>query len=294
MQNLLAVLSGIIDRHAVGNGITDSAIPGLSLIRADAPTMPMPVVYQPTLCLVAQGRKQVALNTRTYVYDAEKYLIASVELPLMGSVIEASAEQPYLCLCVDLDLAQLSDLALRHPMPGDDNELSPEGIALTETTPALLGATVRLAALLDTPGDIEALAPLVMREILYRLLTGPGNRTVRHMAQSNSRLSQIARAIRWIREHYTEACKIDEVAEIACMSRSTFHVHFKAITSMSPLEFRTQLRLHEARRLMLADAVDASSAGFRVGYDSPSQFSRDYAHMFGAPPARDVARLRVA
>ncbi len=205
-----------------------------------------------------------------------------------------SAERPYLCLRIDLDLAQLTELALRHPAPLDGHALSPEGIALTDTTPALLEATVRLAALLDTPGDIEALAPLVMREILYRLLTGPGNRTVRHMAQGNSRLNQIARAILWIREHYTQACKIDEVADIACMSRSTFHLHFKAITSMSPLEFRTQLRLHVARRLMLTDAVDAASAGFRVGYDSPSQFSRDYAQQFGAPPARHVARLRAA
>ncbi|MGJ9420627.1 AraC family transcriptional regulator [Massilia sp. CMS3.1] len=294
MKNLLASLSGIIGRHALGNGIVDTAISGVSLIRADAPTTPMPVVYRPTLCLVAQGRKQVVLNTSTYVYDAEQYLLASVELPLIGSVIEASAARPYLCLRIDLDLAQLSELALRHAMPVDQDELSPGGIALTGTTPELLGATVRLAALLDTPGDIEALAPLIMREILYRLLTGPGNRTVRHMAQGNSRLNQVARAILWIREHYTQACKIDEVADIACMSRSSFHVHFKAITSMSPLEFRTQLRLHEARRLMLAEAVDAASAGFRVGYESPSQFSRDYAQMFGTPPARDVARLRVA
>lgn len=289
-----ARLAEIIGRHARSDGIHASAIPGLSLLRSSAPTMPMPVVYEPTLCLIAQGRKRVVLGATAYVYDQAKYLVASVDLPVMGSVIEASPERPYLCLRLDLAMTELSDLAIRYPAGDEGGDGPASGILLNATTPGLLDAAARLAGLLDSPADIEALAPLVVREILYRLLTGRGNGLVRQMAHADSRLNQIARAIVWIRSHYTEACRIDEVAEVAGMSRSTLHAHFKAVTSMSPLEFRTQLRLQEARRLMVADAVDAASAGFRVGYESPSQFSRDYARVFGLPPARDADRLRGA
>jgi AraC-like DNA-binding protein len=291
-MNTLSMLADILARHTNADGIHESAIQGVGLIRSATPTMPMPVVYEPTLCLVAQGRKQVVLGTTAYVYDAAKYLVASVDLPVMGAVIEASEAKPYLCLRLDLDMTVLSELAIRHPAPELDNGAPPAGITLNETTPELLEAAVRLAGLLDTPRDIDELAPLVVREILYRLLTGPGYGLVRHMAQASSRLNQIARAIVWIRAHYTEAWNIDEVADVAGMSRSNFHAHFKAVTSMSPLEFRTQLRLQEARRIMVAEAMDAASAGFRVGYESPSQFSRDYGRAFGLPPARDALRLR--
>ena len=288
----LVKLVDIVGRHAPSDGIHATPIPGVGLIRSGTPTMPMPVVYEPTLCLVAQGRKQAMLGTTAYVYDAANYLIASVDLPVMGSVIEASASTPYLCLVLDLDMVELSDLALRHPLPEEKRSALPSGIALNETTPELLDASVRLASLLDRPDDIEALAPLVIREILYRLLTGTGNSILRQMAQADSRLNQIAKAIAWLRSHYKETCRIDDIADIAGMSRSAFHAHFKAVTSMSPLEFRSQLRLQEARRLMVSEAIDAASAGYRVGYESPSQFSRDYARMFGMPPAKDAGRLR--
>ncbi|WP_296947816.1 AraC family transcriptional regulator [uncultured Massilia sp.] len=288
----LARLADIIARHAPGDGAHDTILPGVSLLRASAPTMPMPVVYEPTLCLVAQGRKQAVLGTTAYVYDAANYLVASVDLPVMGSVVQASAEAPYLCLRLNLDMAALGDLALRHPAAGPEPAADGPGLALNRTTPELLDAAVRLAALLDAPADAGALAPLVVREILYRLLTGPGNHVVRQMAQANSRLNAIARAIVWLRAHYADACRIDDMADVAGMSRSTFHAHFKAVTSMSPLEFRTQLRMQEARRLMVAAGMDAASAGYRVGYESPSQFSRDYARLFGAPPAKDASRLR--
>jgi AraC-like DNA-binding protein len=168
------------------------------------------------------------------------------------------------------------------------------GLSLGRSTPALLDAAARLVGLLDTPADIAALAPLARREIFYRLLTGPDGAIVRHMAQSDSRLNQIARAIVWIRAHFREMCRIEDAADVAGMSRSTFHSHFKAVTTMSPIAFRTQLRMQEARRLMVGDAMDAASAGFCVGYGSPSQFSRDYLRMFGQPPARDAIRLRAA
>lgn len=288
----LKKLIDIVSRHVPGDGIHDSPIPGVDLIRSSTPTMPMPVVYEPTLCLIAQGRKRVMLGTTAYVYDPARYLIASVDLPVMGSVIEASESTPYLCLALDLDMTVLSDLALRHSLPDESDSAPDPGMALNDTTPELLDAMVRLISLLDSPADIEALAPLVTREILYRLLVDPRNSIVRQLARADSRLSQIAKAISWLREHYGEACRIEDIADLAGMSRSTFHAHFKSVTSMSPLEFRSQLRLQEARRLMVAEAMDAAGAGFRVGYESPSQFSRDYVRMFGAPPAKDAGRLR--
>lgn len=292
--NSLSKLVDIVGRHVRDDGIHSTAIPGVSLIRSASPTMPMPVVYEPTLCLVAQGRKQAMLGTTAYVYDPAKYLIASVDLPVMGSVIEASEAVPYLCLALDLDTAVLSELALRHPLREESVSAPPAGITLNDTTPELLDAAVRLAGLLDRPRDIEALAPLVIREMLYRLLTEKGNSLIRQMAQADSRLNQIAKAIAWLRGHYNEACRIDDLVGIAGMSRSSFHAHFKAVTSMSPLEFRNQLRLQEARRLMVTEAVDAAEAGYAVGYESPSQFSRDYARLFGMPPAKDAWRLRTA
>jgi len=288
----LKKLIDIVSRHVPGDGIHDSPIPGVDLIRSSTPTMPMPVVYEPTLCLIAQGRKRVMLGTTAYVYDPARYLIASVDLPVMGSVIEASEAAPYLCLALDLDMTVLSDLALRHSLPDESDGAPDAGMALNGTTPELLDAMVRLVSLLDSPADIEALAPLVTREILYRLLVDPRNSIVRQLARADSRLSQIAKAISWLREHYGQACRIEDIADLAGMSRSTFHAHFKSVTSMSPLEFRSQLRLQEARRLMVAEAMDAAGAGFRVGYESPSQFSRDYVRMFGAPPAKDAGRLR--
>lgn len=288
----LSTLVDLIGRHAPRDGTFPSRLPGVKLIRASAPTLPMPVIYEPTICIVAQGRKQAALGQTRYIYDPARYLTASVELPVMGSVIEASEAEPYLCLQLDLDLAELADLVLRHPPLAGAPVAPAEGLALNDVSPALLDAAARLLALLDTPDDVDALAPLITREILYRLLTGPGGGVIRHMAQADSRLNQVSRAILWIRTRYREPCRIEEAAEVAGMSRSTFHEHFRAITSMSPIAFRTQLRLQEARRLMVSDAADAASAGFAVGYDSPSQFSRDYSRLFGAPPARDAEQLR--
>lgn len=290
----LEKLVDTLNRHTQADGLYRTPLPGVSLARSGKPTMPMPVVYEPTLCLVAQGRKQVMLGTTAYAYDAATYLVASVELPVTGSVIEADRAEPYLCLVLDLDMTILSDLALRYPSQQSEDDYPSAGIALNTTSPELMDAAVRLVGLLDRPTDIDALAPLVVREILYRLLTGSGNSIVRQMAKADSRLNQIARPIAWLRRHYSEACRIDSMADMASMSRSTFHAHFKAVTSMSPLEFRRELRLQEARRLMVTEAVEAASAGYRVGYESPSQFSRDYARMFGLPPAKDARRLRSA
>lgn len=289
----LQTLARRIACHAPVDGTFETPLPGVKLIRSSVTTTPMPVIYDPTVCIVAQGRKRATVGETAYTYDPARFLVASVGIPVMGSVIEASEAEPYLCLVLDLDMKALGELAIRHPGPSAPSGAA-TGLTLNTSTPALIDVAARLVGLLDTPDDIAALGPLTFQEILYRLLTGPGGDVIRQMSRSDSRLNQVARAILWIRARFNEPCRIEDAAEVAGMSRSSFHQHFKAVTGMSPIEFRTQLRLQEARRLMVTDAMDAASAGFRVGYESASHFSREYARTFGMPPATDADRLRLA
>ena len=284
-------IADIISRHVTVDGLHASALPRVSLVRSCRPTDPAPAVYKPTLCLIAQGRKQVELGGRSYVYDPAKYLAVSVDLPLTGAILEASPERPYLCAVLDIDLSVLSDLMLQHPPePGPE----PTGLALgvSEVEPGLLDAMLRLLRLLDTPKDAAALAPLAEREILYRLLSGGQAPMIRRIAAAESRLRQVSRAIAWIRDNYARPFRVEDLAAQVGMSPSSFHSHFKAATSLSPLQYRTRLRLQAARRMMVLEVMDAASAGFAVGYESPSQFSRDYSRAFGAPPLADAIRLR--
>jgi AraC-like DNA-binding protein len=284
-------LAEIVGRHLTYDSIEPCALPRVKLIRSSSTTDSMPVIYEPTLCLVVQGRKRVVLGDLEYVYDASQYLVVSVDLPLMGSILNASKERPFLCISLDLDLKVLSELLLEFGGNAPATESKP-GLALSTVTPGLLDAALRLLRLLDTPNDISALAPLAEREILYRLLAADQSGMVRHIANGQSRLSQISRAIGWIKTHYAENFTIERVADEAGMSPSSLHQHFKEVTTYSPLQYRTRLRLQEARRIMVADAVDAANAGFTVGYESPSQFSRDYTRVFGSPPLQDARRLR--
>lgn len=292
----LAEISELIDRHSGGDGMHDCALPRVKLIRSSVPTEPIHTVYEPSLCLVAQGRKQAMLGQTRYVYDAAQFLIVSVDLPVIGSVVEASQDRPYLCIALGLNLPVLTELMLEIGDPAVGQAAVGEGafpgLALTQVDPPMLDGFVRLLRLLDTPSDAAVLAPLAEREILYRLMRGPQRAMLRHIATAESRLTQISRAIAWLKHHYAKRVAIDRLAAVAGMSASSFHHHFKAITTMSPLQYRTQLRLQQARRLMVSEAMDAASAGFQVGYESPSQFSRDYGRLFGLPPMRDAARLR--
>lgn len=287
----LQEMRDILLRHRPSDGIHPCPLPRVSLVRSSEAGEPMPVVYEPSLCLAISGRKRVLIGDASFVYDSAQYLVVSVDLPVTGMVVEASADAPYLCLKLDLDVAVLSELLLAHDdrVPRSDHAAS---IAVGEVDPAMLDAALRLLRLLDTPGDIPALAPLIERELLYRLITGPRGAMLRHIATADTRLHQVSRAVAWIKDHYAGAFSIDHLAGLAGMSPSSFHEHFKSVTRFSPLQYRTRLRLLEARRLMVSDAMDAASAGFQVGYDSPSQFSRDYAKAFGMPPLRDAARLR--
>ncbi|PZQ58483.1 MAG: AraC family transcriptional regulator [Phenylobacterium zucineum] len=286
-------IADIITRHAPADGMHASALPRVSLVRSCSPTEAVPTVYKPSLCIIAQGRKQVELSGRSYFYDPATYLAVSVDLPLVGSILEASPERPYLSLVLDLDLAVLSDLMLQHAFdPGP--EPSGPALGVSEAEPGLLDAALRLARLLDTPADAGALAPLAEREILYRLLSGAQAPLIRRIATADSRLKQVSRAIAWLRANYAQPVSIGQLAADVGMSPSSFHSHFKAATTMSPLQYRTRVRLQEARRMLVVEAMDAASAGFAVGYESPSQFSRDYSRLYGAPPLKDAMRLRAS
>jgi AraC-like DNA-binding protein len=251
-------------------------------------------VHQPAVCFVAQGRKQVMVGSSVYAYDHAKYLVVSVDVPIVGQILEASAAEPYLCLRLDLDPPALGALMLEANLPAVASERPARALTLSSMTTELLDSASRLVKLLETPRDIAILAPLVEREILYRLLLGDQTSKLRQIALGESKLQQINRAIAWIKANFREPFRIDAVAAEARMSPSTLHEHFKVVTSMSPLQYQKQLRLQEARRLILSQSLDAATAGHCVGYESPSQFSREYRRIFGAPPVRDIARLRAS
>ncbi|WP_159713243.1 AraC family transcriptional regulator [Geminicoccus flavidas] len=285
-------LAGLIGRHVAGEGIHPCTIPRLALIRSRQRTEPVHVVYQPSLCVVAQGAKQVILGERVLRYAPGQFLVVSVDLPIVGQVIQAEPDRPYLALQLHLEPAMLAALLLElGPGPSPAPDPGP-GLLLSMLDADLLGALVRLLRLLDQPADISVLAPLIEQEILYRLLRGEQTAMLRQIAVVESRLQQVNRAISWIKRNFTAPFSIEAVAREARMSPSALHQHFKAVTAMSPLQYQKQLRLQEARRLLLAQARDAADVGHEVGYDSPSQFSREYRRLFGAPPARDITRLR--
>lgn len=269
-----------------------TAVPGLSLFRRTEPTEPMTGMYEPSICLIAQGAKRVKLGEDTYVYDSHHYLITSVHLPTVVQIIEASQEKPYLGLRLKFDQREISQLMADSHLPPPRAQQSSRGMATGESTLPLLTAFHRLIDLLGEENDIPILAPIIQREIIYRLLVGDVGARLRQIASAGSQSHQIARAIEWLKGNYSRPLRIDDLAEQARMSSSTFHHHFRSMTALSPLQFQKQLRLQEARRLMLAEHVDAATAAFQVGYESPSQFSREYNRQFGAPPLRDIASLR--
>jgi AraC-like DNA-binding protein len=288
-ESSLAELQSLIGRFSEG-GNTPTTIPRVSLSRVTAPTTPIRTVYEPALCVVVQGRKQAMLGNQRYIYDGAQYLIVSVDLPILGGVIEASADKPFLGFRLTLDPAMLSAMLLEMPALAAGPPAA--GLTLSPLTTELIDPILRMVRLVARPDDIAMLAPLAEREILYRLLQGPQSGMLRQIAMADSRLSQINRAIGWIKRHYKAPFRIESVAEAARMSPSSLHHHFRAVTSMSPLQYQKQIRLQEARRLILASHADAATAGFSVGYESPSQFSREYRRLFGEPPVRDAARLR--
>jgi AraC-like DNA-binding protein len=292
METTLRRLRNSIARWTEKGELPVTAVPGLSLYRREETTQPTSILYEPRICVVAQGAKRVLLGDDTLVYDESHFLMTSVDLPTFVEIIKASPEKPYLGLVLNLDLREISQLMVDSNLPLPHPQQSSRAMATGEVTLPLCTALQRLIDLLDDPKDIPILAPLIKREIFYRLLVGGQGMRLRQMASAGSQSRQIARAIDWLKGNYTQSLHIEDLATQVNMSTSTFHHHFRALTAMSPLQYQKWLRLTEARRLMLVENQDAATAAFQVGYESPSQFSREYSRLFGAPPLRDIATLR--
>jgi AraC-like DNA-binding protein len=285
-------LSARVARLTPFDGVHQSAMPALALARGSVPTMCMPTIYQPCLAIVVQGRKRAILNDEVFQYDALNYLVVSVTLAGMGQILEATPECPYLSLRLNLDLEEIARLVLELGDRGPSPTSADRGLFVARLDEPLLDAVLRMVKLLDTPEDIDVLAPVVQREIYYRMLRGELGYRLADLAQSESGNHRIVRAIEWLKQHYTVPLRIEELADAVHLSASALHHRFKAVTAMSPLQYQKHLRLHEARRLMFAEGIECATAGHRVGYESASQFSREYRRLFGAPPRSEIARLR--
>jgi len=289
----LTEIAAVIARHVSNDGFRATPIERVTLVRSSTVTMPMPNVYRPQLCLVAQGRKEVTLGDRVFRYAPGRYGVVTYDLPAIGHVVEASPDKPYLCLYLDFDPVMLGDLASRVAPPPEAPSPS-IGKTVSDATDGLLDAALRLLRLLDDPAALPVLGPLAEQEILYRLLAGPDGARMRHITSSHGRVAQVGRAIAWIGQNFRERFSIQRLAGEVGMSPSSLHEHFRAVTAMTPLQFQKQLRLQDARSLMLVQDIDVTTAALRVGYESPTQFSREYRRHFGEPPARDIARLRAS
>jgi AraC-like DNA-binding protein len=289
----LAELKRCIERFTEHDGIHPTAIAPLSLLHASAASEPVQGVYEPSLCIVAQGSKRVMLGDEVYCHDAAHFLLVSVGLPVACQIVEASPEAPFLAVHVELDPGHVGELILTAGLP--ERPGGPlRGLSISRAEPALLDAVVRLLLLLDNPRDIGILAPLALREITYRLLIGEHGPQLQQIAAGNGQTRRVAAAIRWLKDNFALPFRIEALAHEVHLSPSGLHHQFKAVTAMSPLQYQKRLRLQEARRLMLSEGSDAASAAFRVGYESPSQFSREYRRLFGQFPQRDMAQLRTA
>jgi AraC-like DNA-binding protein len=267
---------------------------GLHLFRSSTPTERLHGVSKPSLCVIAQGSKEVLLGDSRYRYDPAHYLLVTVELPVVGQVVEASAERPYLSFRLELDPALVGSVMVEAGHLSSGNRGDARAIDVSPLDANLLDTVVRLMRLLDSPAEVRVLRPLITREIVYRLLMGDQGNRLRHLALLGGHPDRISEAVERLRREFNQPLRIDSLARELGMSVSGFHHHFKAVTAMSPLQFQKQIRLQEARRILLGENLDAASAGYRVGYDDASQFSREYKRLFGQPPLRDVERLREA
>jgi AraC-like DNA-binding protein len=291
---LLKAMIGSIGSRTVGNTDSVTPISGLAFFRREEPMPPSICLVEPSVVLVVQGEKQMLVGGEAFPYDVNRFLITSLDLPANSQIIAASPDKPCLGLVLKLDLRIVAELIAQGglSLPAARSIDRGIGIGLGTVTPALLEAFKRLLDLLDDPGAIPVLAPLIEREIHYRLLKGDQAARLWQIASVGSQGHRVARAIDWLKANYTESLRIDDLAARVQMSPSSLHQHFRQLTAMSPLQYQKWLRLNEARRLMLNEGLDAASAAFEVGYESPSQFSREYTRLFGAPPRRDIDGLR--
>jgi len=286
-------LRTLLDRHARPDYST--AIDGVLVSRVERPDPPAPSMTGMVLAVIVQGAKRLALGDRVYEYHAGQYLVTSVDLPVTGQFLQIEPGRPALGFGLALEPSAVADLLLQAgPASVPRSAAAPSGIAVSDAPAALLDAVLRMVRLLDEPGDQAVLAPLLKREILWRVVTGEQGATVRQLGLPDSSLSHISRAVRWIREHFAQPFRVEDVARMAGMSVSAFYRNFQAVTAMSPIQFQKQIRLQEARLLLATRPGDVTGVAQRVGYDNASQFSREYRRQFGAAPSQDAARLRLA
>jgi AraC-like DNA-binding protein len=291
VEALRGELVTLLHRRTSSDGMHETAIPELKLYRYSRPTDPLHVLYEPAVFVVVQGRKHVTLGDELYVYDRSHYLTVSMDLPVIAEVVEASPEEPYLCMTLTVDPRDLAALIVetRRQLPRDDHD--GRALYVSSLQGPLLDGLLRLVRLLDAPEDIPVVAPLILREIDYRLLHSEQFGRLAQMAIGDGRLRRVSGAIAWIKEHFAEPLQIEALAKQVNMSTSALHHHFKAVTAMSPVQYQKRLRLGEARRLLLSGAPSAEAVAYDVGYASASQFNREYARLFGQPPRRDVAQV---
>lgn len=285
-------LAKLIEHYSGKDGVNPTAIPSLYFIRESNVTEPLHGSYKPSFCMIVQGEKEVLLGQERFRYSPADYLVASVDLPVTGQVIKASSDAPYLALKLEFTPSQILEVISDAEMVVGPKKNAKRAMFVSQIESSLLDAVVRLAHLLDNPKDIQVLAPIFTKEILYRILQGPHGDTLEQTAVEGSYTYRIRDVMEHITNNFDCTFRIEELAELANMSVASLHRHFKEITAMSPIQFQKQLRLREARRLLLSESTDAADAAFRVGYESPSQFSREYSRMFGLPPREDIKRLR--
>ena len=285
-------LAKLINRHTNQEGSFLTAIPSLFFSRYSNVTEPKYGVYNPSLCVIVQGRKEVLLAQDRFVYGPANYLVASVNLPITGQITEASPEFPYLALKLEFTPSQILEVLNESKIQVGKKENAKRGMFVSQIESSMLDAVNRLVNLLDDPAAIPVLAPLFTKEILYRVLQGQHGTMLEQLAIEGSSTNRVRDVIEHIMDNYERSFKIEDLAEIVNMSVPSLHRHFKEVTAMSPIQFQKQLRLQEARHLLLSESTDAADVAFQVRYESPSQFSREYARMFGLPPIEDIKRLR--
>lgn len=287
------LLARRIERFAPHDGAFPTRVPGLVLFRVSQPSPGVRhTVQKPGLCLVAQGSKTIILDRETFEYDEARMLVYSVDMPVGACVVRASPDEPYLGMRLDLDSRRIAELAMKVYPGGAPRGGEMRAVAVAASDAGIVEAAARLIGLMVRPAEADLIAPLVVDEILIRLLRGPLGPRVAQIGQEDSRLHRVGNAVTWLRDHFAEAVEVERLSRMVSMSPTSFHQHFKSVTSMSPLQYQKVLRLQEARRLMLVESVDAGIAARRVGYASASQFSREYGRHFGVPPLKDVGRLR--
>ena len=285
-------MAAAVGRWTVGQTDCSTQIPSLQLFRREAPTRPALCLVEPSVVLVAQGRKNMLVGGEAYPYDAGHFLITSLDLPASSQAITASTDKPCLGMTLKLDLRTMAELIAQGGLPMPAERSGDRGIGIGTVTPSLLEPFRRLLDLLDEPGAMAVLAPLIEREVHYRLLMSDQAALLWQIASVGSQSHRVARAIDWLKLNFASPLRIDELAARVKMSTSSLHHHFRLLTAMSPLQYQKWLRLNEARQLMINEGLDAATAAFQVGYESPSQFSREYGRLFGGPPKRDVLELR--